>query len=138
MLQALSAGTGLPLDVPFEQLGARHRRIIMHGCGDQWFDVFVPVDKPTTMPENASPADCFSSSSKGSIRHWKRPRGFRPSLRGRLDHLIDEVECSVCGGSRLRDDAAAVRFQGHTIDELCRLPLGPLQEDAASMETLAA
>ncbi len=28
-----------------------------------------------------------------------------PALRGQLEHLVDEVECSTCGGSRLRDDA---------------------------------
>ncbi len=52
-----------------------------------------------------------------------------PSLRTKLEHLVDEVECTVCGGSRLRDDAAAMRFRGRTIDELCRLPLGRLLED---------
>ena len=49
-----------------------------------------------------------------------------PGLRTRLEHLVDEVDCSVCGGSRLRDDAAAVRLRGRTIDEICRLPLGKL------------
>jgi excinuclease ABC subunit A len=46
-----------------------------------------------------------------------------------LEHLVDEVECSVCSGSRLRDDASAVRFRGRTMDELCRLPLGRLLEE---------
>jgi len=49
-----------------------------------------------------------------------------PSFRGKLEHLVDEVECSVCGGSRLRDDATAVRLRGRTIDEFSRLPLGKL------------
>ena len=44
----------------------------------------------------------------------------------RLEHLVDEVECSTCGGSRLRDDAAAVRFREQTIDESAALPLGEL------------
>ena len=55
-----------------------------------------------------------------------------PSLRTKLEHLVDEVECTVCGGSRLRDDAAAMRLRGRTIDELCRLPLGRLLEDFKS------
>ena len=37
-----------------------------------------------------------------------RPRLARPAQP--VEHLVDEVECTVCGGSRLRDDAAAVRF----------------------------
>ena len=54
------------------------------------------------------------------------------SLRSKWEHLVDEVDCSVCGGSRLRDDASAVRLLGHTIHELCRLPLGNLVETVGS------
>src|SRR5262249_2482588 len=39
MLAALSRGTGIRLDVPFERLTARHRRLILHGTGEQWFEV---------------------------------------------------------------------------------------------------
>jgi excinuclease ABC subunit A len=50
-----------------------------------------------------------------------------PAFRNRLEPFIDEVDCSQCGGSRLRDDASAVRFRGRTIGDLSRLPLGQLQ-----------
>ena len=49
-------------------------------------------------------------------------------MRAALDSLIDEIECSQCDGSRLRDDSSAVRFQDRTIGEYCRLPLGRLIE----------
>ena len=41
-----------PSDVPFEQLGARHRRLVMHGTGEQWFEVTVDVvaGLPTAPP----------------------------------------------------------------------------------------
>ena len=39
MLEAFSRGTGIPTDVPSSELGGRHRRLIFHGTGDQWFDV---------------------------------------------------------------------------------------------------
>ena len=123
MLQALSTLTGLPIDEPFDQLSARHRRIVMHGCGDQWFDVY-PAGERTRRP-------LFRFQFKGLYPALEEAARLSPSLRSRLEHLIDQVECSVCGGSRLRDDAAAVRFQGRTIDELCRLPLGQLQQEIA-------
>ncbi|MDX1963160.1 MAG: excinuclease ABC subunit UvrA [Pirellulales bacterium] len=50
------------------------------------------------------------------------------TLRTRLDHLVTEVECGSCGGSRLREDAAAMQFQGRTIHDLCALPLGQLTQ----------
>ncbi|HEX4150116.1 MAG TPA: excinuclease ABC subunit A, partial [Pirellulales bacterium] len=33
MLEALAAHSGVPSDVPFEQLSAKHRRIVLHGTG---------------------------------------------------------------------------------------------------------
>ena len=31
MLESFSRATGIPIDVPYEQLGGKHRRLIMHG-----------------------------------------------------------------------------------------------------------
>ena len=73
----------------------------------------------------------FASNTRAFIRRWKKRRRLSPAMRGKLDHLVDEVECSTCGGSRLRDDAAAVRLRGRTIDEICRLPLGQLAAELA-------
>jgi excinuclease ABC subunit A len=53
-----------------------------------------------------------------------------PSYRARLDHLVTEVPCAACGGSRLRPDAAACRLSFGpdepllTMGELCAKPLG--------------
>ena len=38
--------------------------------------------------------------------------------------MVDEVPCAGCMGARLRDDAAAVRFKGFTLDQISRWPLG--------------
>ncbi|MFW6169273.1 MAG: excinuclease ABC subunit UvrA [Planctomycetota bacterium] len=124
MLVALERATGIPLDVPFEQLSARHRRNIMHGLGDRWLDVHMD-GKPAGRPP------IFRYQFKGLYPALEEAARLSPALRSRLNHMIDEVPCSMCGGSRLRDDAAAVRFQEATIDELCRRPLGDLQRDIA-------
>jgi excinuclease ABC subunit A len=120
MLDALAAHAGLPLDVPYEQLSARHRRVVLHGTGDAWINVFADSGKKKqTQPT-------FKFQYKGLYPALDEASRLSPALRGRLDHLVDEVECSTCGGSRLRDDAAAVRFRDKTIDEICRTPLGEL------------
>src|SRR5262245_11293148 len=52
------------------------------------------------------------------------------AYRQRLDHLVTEVACPACHGSRLRPDAAAVRLgfgpdrPSLTMGELCAKPLG--------------
>jgi len=126
MLEAWSRATGVPTDIPFEQLGARHRRLVMHGTGEQWFDVVLPS---ATSQEGAGARPIFRFQYKGLYPALEEASRLSPGFRGKLEHLVDEVECSVCNGSRLRDDAAAVQFNGRTIDEICRRPLGKLLED---------
>ncbi|MCA9201148.1 MAG: excinuclease ABC subunit A, partial [Planctomycetales bacterium] len=119
MLAALSQQTGIPLDVPFDELDGRQRRLLYYGTGDTWLDVFSPKSKQEPL---------FRYQFKGLYPALEEAARLSPGLRSRLEHLVDEVECAHCGGSRLRDDAAAVRFRDMTIDQLCRQPLGQLQE----------
>src|SRR5208283_2530989 len=125
MLESFSRGAGIPIDVPYDQLGGKHRRLIMHGTGEQWFDVMLPANVSGTR----SVPDTFASfrfQFKGLYPALEEASRVSPGFRGRLEHLVDEVDCTVCGGSRLRDDAAAMRFRGRTIDEICRQPLGKM------------
>jgi excinuclease ABC subunit A len=122
MLEALATGAGLPLDVPYEQLNARQRRVLMHGAGDQWFDV-IPANQKNRSDVRA----LFRFQFKGLYPALEEASRLSAMFRVRLEHLVDEVECSACSGSRLRDDASAARFREKTIDDLSRLPLGELQ-----------
>ncbi len=132
MLDALARATGIPTDVPFDQLGAKHRRLLMHGTGERWFDVHVSSTAAgEALPEAASQKGkksrpVFRFQYKGLYPALDEASRISPAFRSRLEHLVDEVECSLCNGSRLRDDAAAVQLRGRTIDELCRMPLGRL------------
>jgi len=156
MLASFCRATGIPADLPFDELEARHRRLIYYGTGDQWFEVseggrwggkadagssgagsgrarkqvgaaFQPRAAGTARP-------VFRFQYKGLFPALEEGSRFSPSLRRRLAHLVDEVECSACGGSRLRDDAAAVRFRGRTMDQWCRLPLGRLLEECRAWQ----
>jgi excinuclease ABC subunit A len=140
MLESFSRGTGIPIDVPYDQLGGKHRRLIMHGTGEQWFEVSLPLSstavrstaksgKTADSPNEAANSTSFRFQFKGLYPALEEASRVSPGLRGRLEHLVDEVDCTVCGGSRLRDDAAAVRFRDRTIDEICRQPLGKMLAD---------
>ena len=122
MLEALSRGTGIPLDVPFEKLATRHRRMILRGCGNKWFDVPVSGTKGDATP-------MFRFQFGGLYHALEEACRVSPSLRYTLAGTIEDAECSACGGSRLREDASAVRFQGKTLDELCKAPLGALMQE---------
>jgi excinuclease ABC subunit A len=127
MLEALAAHTGVPIDMPFDQLNAKHRRTVLHGAGDDWIAVYPPGKRKTGQP-------LYRFQYKGVYPALEEASRLSPALRSRLDHLVDEVECSTCGGSRLRDDAAAVRFRGQTMDEVCRTPLGALLKQMSGLK----
>ena len=148
MLDALSRGTGIPIDTPFEELSGRHRRLIFHGTAEQWFE--ARRERRGERGERkrrggegargrvADHAVLLRFQYKGLYPALEEASRVSPAFRAKLEHLVDEVECSVCGGSRLRDDASAVRLHGRTIDELCRLPLSRLAEEFQNWKLTSA
>ena len=118
MLAALSKYTGLPTDVPFDQMPPRHRRLVLYGTGDEWIEVGASKKKKASAS--------FKFQYKGLYPALEEASRVSPRLRTKLEHLVGEIECSQCGGSRLRDDSSAVQFEGRTIDEYCRTPLADL------------
>ncbi|HEY6565606.1 MAG TPA: excinuclease ABC subunit A, partial [Pirellulaceae bacterium] len=125
MLESLGRRTGIPLDVPWETLSARHRRLLLWGTGEQWFDVLGGGG--AAHPERV----LFRFQFKGLYAAIEEAARLSPALRFRLSYMTGEMECTTCGGSRLRDDAGAVRFRGLTMDDVGRLPLGSLRKTIA-------
>ncbi|MDR2439316.1 MAG: ATP-binding cassette domain-containing protein [Planctomycetaceae bacterium] len=148
MFYAFAKQTGIPLDIPFNQLDAKYRRMIFHGTSETWFGVERSMDnekrnekynekcKTENIESNTAPQK--STKKTGTIHFQFQYKGLYPameeasrlvaSLRGEMDEVLSEVECGVCMGSRLRDDVSAVRFIGYTMDQICRMPLGKLLE----------
>ncbi len=132
MLEALSTHASLPVDVPFDRLTPRQRRLVLYGTGEEWVEVKIKGKAESGKRKKASaassgfPLSTFRFQYKGLYPALEEASRVSPRLRTRLEHLVGEIECSECGGSRLRDDASAVRFEGRTIEEYCRLPLSEL------------
>jgi excinuclease ABC subunit A len=127
--EALARHVGFSLDTPFEQVDPAHQRAVLHGTGEAWID----LEKETRRQGDRETRRRGDKDRKqGGVRF--QYKGLFPAIdeasrvsfvyRNKLDHLVNDVPCSLCGGSRLRDDAAACRFAGHTLGELCSLPLG--------------
>ncbi|HEY2415705.1 MAG TPA: excinuclease ABC subunit UvrA [Pirellulaceae bacterium] len=129
MLEAFGRGTGIPLDVPFERLSARHRRMILHGTAEQWFEVQSKAQGPKSKVQSKI---AFRFQFKGLYPAIDEASRLAPSLRLKLEHLVGEVDCSTCDGSRLRDEAAAARFRNRNIGELGKLSLGELASEIAA------
>ncbi|MDA7980075.1 MAG: excinuclease ABC subunit UvrA [Pirellulales bacterium] len=125
MLTAFCRQTGIPSDVPFNDLTPRHKRIIFRGLAD---DEWISVPAITAKGKPAKD-DAFRFQYKGLYPALEDAANLSTPIRNRLSHLMDEVDCAECGGSRLRDDAAAMRYRGRTIAEYCSMPLGRLVEE---------
>jgi len=121
MLEAVCSAGGIDLNTPFSQLDSRQRRALFYGTGVRWFQVTDPATGCEFEFQFAGLYPALESAARLST-----------SLRLKMQSLMDDVECGSCGGSRLRDDASAMRFRELTIDGLCRMPLSRMLETVRS------
>jgi len=110
--EALAKYLGFSLDTPFDELEPSQSQVILHGLKDE---VVALPGGGGFQYKGLYPA--VDEASRVSFIY-----------RMRLDHLVDEVPCSACAGSRLRTDAAATRYLSRTIGELTATPLGVVKE----------
>ncbi len=135
--EALARHGGFSLDTPLEQLAPVQQQLILHGTGDAWIELASGGREPPVADEDAgeeqgadAPRSPIRFQYKGLFAAIDEASRVSAAYRQRLDHVVSEVACTTCGGSRLRDDAAACRFPfgpdqpARTIGELCALPLG--------------
>jgi len=85
----------IPLDVPFRDLTAAQRNVIIEGDRDLGF-----------------------SGVKGFFA-WLERKKYRLHVRVFLSRYRGYAVCSDCGGTRLRPEARAVRVQNKSITEIC-------------------
>ena len=130
MLHSMADQFGIPLDVPFNQLDSVHRRMVLYGTGERWIKLKSSVESRESRDKKAKNRKVIPQSVHRMSFQYK---GLYPAIdeasrvsyvhRRQLYELVGETACSTCDGSRLRDDAGAVRFRGKTLAQVCDLPL---------------
>ena len=98
------------LETPWNRLSSKQQRSLLHGTGDTWYDA-------------PAVGDGLRFQWKGFFPALDEATRANRKLRDALEHLVTEVPCEACGGSRLRPDSAAVRLDDRTLDEVGRMPL---------------
>ena len=88
---------GIPTDVPWRQLTAEQRRLILEGDPENDFD-----------------------GVKGFFTYLERKK-YKLHVRVFLSRYRGYATCPECGGTRLRAEARAVRITGKSITDLCKL-----------------
>ncbi|MFO0849143.1 MAG: excinuclease ABC subunit UvrA [Gemmataceae bacterium] len=128
LAEAVAKHVGFSLDTPFDDLEPAHRRAILQGTGEEW----IPIRVGSAVRTGGAPP--VRTADPTPMTPTFQYKGLFPAIdeasrvsfvyRARLDHLVDEVPCPACHGSRLRPDAAATRFAGLTLGEATAKPLG--------------
>ncbi len=88
---------GIPTNVPWRQLSAEQRRMILEG----------------------DPANKYDGV-KGFFQ-WLERKKYKLHVRVFLSRYRGYATCPECGGTRLRAEARAVRITGRAITDLCKL-----------------
>jgi excinuclease ABC subunit A len=88
---------GIPTNVPWRQLSAEQRRMILEG----------------------DPANKYEGV-KGFF-NWLERKKYKLHVRVFLSRYRGYATCPECGGTRLRAEARAVRITGKSITDLCKL-----------------
>jgi excinuclease ABC subunit A len=143
ILESLSREFGIPLDTPYRQLESRHQRIVLYGSGEQWLEAALTANgEPSADERVANSQEGKKARSKRSKVAANGPavqtlrfqyKGLYPAIeeatrvsfeyRQALADLVGETTCSVCQGTLIRDDAAAVRLREKSLPQVCQLPL---------------
>src|SRR5262245_9952115 len=108
--EAIARHVGFSLDMPYQELSPQQQRAILHGTGEEWI----------ALPKGGG----VKFQYKGLYPAIDEASRVSFTYRQRLEHLVDEVPCSTCNGSRLRTDAGAVRFANQTLGQLSDRPIG--------------
>ncbi|MGA9579008.1 MAG: excinuclease ABC subunit UvrA, partial [Terrimicrobiaceae bacterium] len=118
ILNGLFDDTPVPLDVPFRDLPAHFRSLLLFGSGDRAISVQVSAEKKVSKPFEGLVAQMqrlFDNSESEFTR--KRLRAFQ----GRR-------VCGVCAGARLRPEILAVTISDtngcqYNINQFCAFPI---------------
>jgi excinuclease ABC subunit A len=114
-----AAALQIPLDVPWRDMGAEHKRWVLEGGSDwkgnwtkQWYGVRRFFD-------------------------WLESKAYKMHIRVLLSKYRSYTECSACGGARLKPEALLWKVPGTsdqwlTVHQLMLLPIDTLRELATT------
>ena len=127
LLEALAEEHDIDIDAPFGDLPAKQRNLILNGTGAR----VVNVRYRNRYGRQRS----YSAKFEGVLAWLARRHSEAESdtQRAQAEGYMREVPCGVCSGARLNAFSLAVRVGGHTIADICDLPIG---EAAAALEGL--
>jgi excinuclease ABC subunit A len=112
-LKRYAKAKGIPMDVPFRELSARSQELVIEGDrpGGYW-------------------------GVKGFFE-WLERKKYKLHVRVFLSRYRGYAICPDCHGTRLREEARAVKVQGRAITDVCRLTVAGARQFFRALELTA-
>jgi excinuclease ABC subunit A len=101
---------GIPTSVPWRQLSAEHRRLVLEGDPDNGYE-----------------------GVQGFFT-WLERKKYKLHVRVFLSRFRGYATCPDCGGARLRPEARAVHVAGKSISDVCKLTVKQARLFFASLQ----
>ena len=119
-IEQTAEAMGIPLDVPFKDLSQEQQNILLYGSNDV-ID-FKYVSKHGHMFHRAKkPFEGVITSLERRYRETKSRM-----IRRWIEGMMRDIECDVCHGKRLNQEALSVFINGKNIDDISRLSISDL------------
>ncbi len=119
---------GFSLETPWRKLREKDRKLLLYGTGG----------KPVLVRyrNRYGRLRSYEASYEGVVPWLERRHGEADSdwSREQVEAYMREVECSTCGGARLKPASLAVTVLDQSIADVCRLSIAQFVEFFASIE----
>jgi len=128
LVEAVCEEHGIPLDVPWDELPAKQRKILLHGGG---------VTRVTVRYQNRYGRNrTYNATFEGVVPYLRRRHGEAESdsQREQIEGYMREVPCPTCGGARLNPLSLACLVDGRSIFDICSLSIGEAAKAMAGLE----
>ncbi|MFF2511107.1 excinuclease ABC subunit UvrA [Streptomyces sp. NPDC058086] len=125
LLEAVAAAAGFSTVVPWRQLPAAAKKVVLHGFREQ-----VHLTYRNRFGRERSHLTRF----EGVLPHVTRRHAQEDASRERFAGYMREVPCPACGGARLKPGVLAVTVGGRAIAELTALPIDQLARFLRDLE----
>jgi excinuclease ABC subunit A len=118
MLKSLAEHYGFAVDVPFNELSAKHRKVILHGSGKEEI-TFSFVNERGDKVKRKHPFE-------GILPNMERRYHETDSqmVREDLAKYLSSHNCPDCEGTRLRRDARNVLIDGRNLPAITNMTIG--------------
>ena len=113
---------GVRTDVPYRDLTAEEKEIVLHGPMVKKHIFYQPKNKESV---TAGELDFTYYSAVATVQNALNKVTDEKGM-ARVEKFLKEEICPACGGTRLSEAARAPRIGGLSLDQVCQMPLSAL------------